>query len=347
MIHPMTKAVVVHAGLPKTGTSAVQGWLNTNHDALAALGIDYPTHPVDGNGVGIGNAGRLLERGSDGRLHVAPTRVRNTLDRFASGPHHTLLLSSEFFGSKVGQLADLLPASTRFVMYVRDPMEFLESDYNQGVKRAGFKAKIRPEPNAYGGWLGHGDLKRALTDISAAEILSVRPYHSSLFEGGNILTDLFAAAELPAPPGDILGLRRVNSSYTLSALEFKRTANHLPLGDLTRDLDRVLQRCPAGYTRYTLISPADYSRLRPMADAEFREIRDLFDVHSLEPLRKILADMTPDPFYPQEIATDDLEAVAGYVSSDRPDVLEALREVARAHPDAVLPYHGFRSAVGV
>lgn len=43
----VTKKSVVHAGVPKTGTSAIPNWFHRNRDALAAAGIHYPIHDLE------------------------------------------------------------------------------------------------------------------------------------------------------------------------------------------------------------------------------------------------------------------------------------------------------------
>ena len=47
---------------------------------------------------------------------------------------HTLLLSSEFFFPAIADIQKAFPEA-EFVVYVRNPIELLESNYNQSVKR--------------------------------------------------------------------------------------------------------------------------------------------------------------------------------------------------------------------
>lgn len=342
--------IVVHSGLAKTGTSALQKWFHAHQSELSDHGVWYPNHGVASNGVSAGNLGRV--GGRNARQEV----VDQTLREFEGRPEETLLLSSEFFGPQIGALSTMFPADTTFVLYVRDPLEVFESGYNQRVKRAGLAQefqvqhekledlKARPEFN--GGWPGHVHLSRAVENIDSSAQLDVRPYHAALFEGGDIVTDFLSsvgfdidpAASTEEAPGTV-----VNPSYTLHAMEYKRAANHFDLGDLARMLDSALQSCPLGPAKYTLMSEEDYSRLRRSADGYLAALRDDLGLTSLEPLRAELEDQPQTKSYvPQRISDEDILAVGSYLRSASPDLWNELAHLVLENPDVDVPYSAFR-----
>ena len=338
------KSIVVHAGLPKTGTSAVQAFLSTNVDRLARAGIFYPRHPVDKNSISAGNAGSLMER--SGHLFVtSPRAIEATLEEFEASGCHTLLLSSEAFLPELPDIAELLPPETRFVLYVRDPLAFLESDYNQRIKRLPHIHPFAAEADAYGGWLGHEHLYRALDAEAVRSRLVLRPYLPDLFVGGNLLTDLLDTAGIDAAELGDLSLQRVNLSYSLHALEIKRALNALPLGpQLQERLDVHLQSCPLGPTSYTLIPPADQQRLRKLADDELHALALRYDIDSLEPMREALRDLPAKPFHPQELTDDEVDAVVRHIARVGKRLTRRIAQTLAEHPEIELVHPSLRDS---
>lgn len=338
------KSIVVHAGLPKTGTSAVQAWLHHHTEQLADAGVFYPWYFLDKNGISAGNAGSLMER-SGPRFVTSPANVESTLADFEASGCDTLLLSSEAFLPELPHLIEALPEQTRFVMYVRDPLAFLESDYNQRVKRAPHMHEFSPDAAAYGGWLGHEHLYNALASDEVRARTELRAYHPDLFVGGSLLTDLLHAAGIDASRFSDLELKQINTSYSLHALEMKRTLNALPLpGDLTERLDVHLQSCPLGPTSYSLIPPADYERLRKEADDELRALSVKYDIDSLEPLREKLRDLPSKPYHPQALTEAEVDAVVGHLAKVGKRLTRRIAATLEKHPEIELPYPSLRDS---
>lgn len=338
------KSIVVHAGLPKTGTSAVQAFFHANTEKLAKAGIFYPQHTIDRNGISAGNAGSLMER--SGHLFVASSHeIARTLEQFEDSGCHTLLLSSEAFLPELPGIAELLPPQARFVLYVRDPLAFLESDYNQRVKRLGHVEPFVASPEAYGGWLGHQHLYNALSSEAVRSRLVLRPYLPELFVGGNLLTDLLDTAAIDTTELGDLSLRQVNLSYSLHALEIKRALNVLPLGpQLQERLDVHLQSCPLGPTTYTLVPPADHERLRKIADDELHALALRYDIDSLEPMRELLREKPPKPFHPQQLTDDEVDAVVRHIATVGKRLTRRITQTLVEHPEIELVYPSLRDS---
>ncbi|TQL70750.1 hypothetical protein FB381_4692 [Nocardioides albertanoniae] len=338
------KSIVIHAGLPKTGTSAVQAWLHHNTEQLAEAGVFYPWHYLDKNGISAGNAGSLMER-SGPHFITSPTQIEGTLVDFEASGCRTMLLSSEAFLPELANLAEALPAHTRFVMYVRDPLAFLESDYNQRVKRVPQLHEFVPDASAYGGWLGHEHLYNALASDAVRAGSELRPYHADLFVGGSLLTDLLHAAGVDSAQLSALELKQVNTSYSLHALEIKRALNALPLGnELKERLDMRLQSCRLGPRSYSLIPPADYVRLRKQADEELHELAEKYGIDSLEPLREKLRDLPSRPYHPQALTEAEVDAVVGHLAKVGKRLTRRIAEALEQHPEIELPYPTLRDS---
>lgn len=346
---PPGRSIVVHAGLPKTGSSAVQGWLHAHRDRLAEAGVLYPEHDLDSNGVSSGNVLALAEPDRKGAWRVSERAVSRTLGAFADSGQDILLVSSELFGPVVPELAAVLPQDTRYIIYVRDPLELLESGYNQTIKRTRMTRPFEVPADLRGGWLGPSevDLERILRSAPAGLSLDVRPYHPDLFTGGSIVADLLSAADLPVGPETVSedeGQARVNSSYTLPALEFKRVVNHLPLArGLDRALDYLLQSYPDGHSDYTFIEPGDYARLRQQADSYLDSLSVGFGLAGLERLRTVLRTQGQRRRYlPQQVTTQELGGVTDFVRAADPRLYAELVESLTANPHVDLPYPDIR-----
>lgn len=49
------KSILIHAGPGKTGSSALQKFLHSHRNELAAQGVLYPEHQLDANGISSGH----------------------------------------------------------------------------------------------------------------------------------------------------------------------------------------------------------------------------------------------------------------------------------------------------
>lgn len=344
------KRVIIHAGLPKTGTSALQHWLGENRETLEKNGIYYPIHQVDANGISSGNWRSLLVRTDTGALQVDPKKVKATLEEFATRSESTLLISSEFLPDHIRELHALLPKATRFIVFVRDPIALRVSDYNQHVKRHGQTEKFNPGKFGNNGRPLLPFLKSVPALQSDGVDIALRAYHPRLFVGGTILNDLFHAAGIKVPFEETSSFTsggRVNTSYTLHALEFKRAANRLPLAQekIQAALDTALQRYDVGPADYSLIPPTELPRLRDLVDAELQNLEEPHGITSLSALREQLQHEAGRPYKVQAVQDTDIEAVAHYLRNRHPNLFKALHRLVQASPEVEFPYEAFRSSL--
>lgn len=152
----MAKRVILHIGFHKTGSSALQGFLATNAERLAAAGIGYPypdPEQIVVTGQCSGNAVQVLHRGGfmagfDERCEVPAGRMNDAyFDRLIriidAVPQPTALVSGEILGLVPKENLTYffeqirLSYDVKIVMYVRDVFDFVSSAWRQWLVDAG------------------------------------------------------------------------------------------------------------------------------------------------------------------------------------------------------------------
>lgn len=155
----MRKQVIVHAGFPKTASSALQLFFSQNVGRLRAAGVAYPSPDrasVIRGGGGTGNLvhilahdgfiGRFEDRHREREVRVSTVRVvdraywERVEELVREGYENRVLLSGEFVGNQTAdQLAfmrETLVArhDVHVIGFVRDPFDFAWSAWKQQVK---------------------------------------------------------------------------------------------------------------------------------------------------------------------------------------------------------------------
>lgn len=149
MTNQNVQSIIFHIGGPKTGSSAIQSWLAKNRVSLKKLGLDYAEDPevkvAAHNRVTSGNAKHIAKNPSkasikDGQLWSAEQ-----------------LFVSDDFRNSLGIIASRLNNPIVICGYYRDPYEWLQSSYAQGIKGKGFHHSFDEHLNSQGlirlGWL--------------------------------------------------------------------------------------------------------------------------------------------------------------------------------------------------
>lgn len=132
---PKKIKLILHAGLEKTGTSALQHFFALNTDKLAKQGICYPyvTSQQQAEVPSCGNASGLLER-----YQQNPQLFDDIYKQATKGKCHTIILSSEIMTLKPEQLYEILKEHKNFetyvILFVREIYGFSWSYYQQDLK---------------------------------------------------------------------------------------------------------------------------------------------------------------------------------------------------------------------
>ncbi len=323
------KRIIIHTGPGKTGSSAIQAWLCKHDDFLREKGVYYPKHGLAQNGISSGHIRDLLSL-KDNKWVVDQAKVDKLIAQFHARKESILLLSSEFFFHQISALHKAIP-SAEFVAYVRNPVELLESNYNQGVKRHTSINKFKPPvslDNYF--WKYLSTLFNALPN----ELIFLRAYHSDLFVNGNIVADLLDMLDLELSQDQLLKREKINPSYTFPALEFKRLLNHFPLGSLEASLDVALQDCDIGLKHYSLFSSDEYQALTKENIKLMQAFIEKYQQAQLQPLlEKLGCSVQKTKVCHQDIKLVQLEEVGSFIKNKYQSLYSSLLSLVYLHPN--------------
>jgi hypothetical protein len=240
--------VFLHIGAPKTGSSAIQLFLNNNRARLLKSGFYYPKHNLDPNKVsgGHGELARYLETNQVAEAEA----LRDKWFAEAKESNCALLLSAEGFFRQSKKLNEFfLGCDVTVIAYLRDPIEYLISIHNQSVKRH-FSTKNLQEflqrILVSNDRSANGTIFKEWIYFFGKNRIKVVPYHVPYFPKGQIERSFLDS--LSIKNGFLCGFRfntkLVNTKYTEEALELKRLLNHVIKSDMNGEsnkIDRFLQ----------------------------------------------------------------------------------------------------------
>lgn len=331
------KKILLHIGPPKTGSSAIQKCFLDNRELLLTEGIFYPAHYTDVNGISSGHQETILSKNERGEFVIDRAKISAVIEQFNSSTAHTMVLSSEAFFRRAGNLVRILP-NCEVIAFVRNPIDFIESQYNQSVKRHmnANKIELPSQP-------GIGQIK------GLSQIIDENPekkFHLHTYLRGEDIIDKFAnviglKVNLAKPVG------QVNSSYTHEALQFKRIINTFSLKKIDAELDRALQGFTEGCSSYTYIPRARHVQYQKYCESVFSEFCESYEVVNSEQLLTELTTQRTEVVKEQAIEPNELKALLQflqkrhkatfkklqqglkYAGSDKRDVKEVVDVIAR------------------
>lgn len=253
--------VVLHLGMGKTGSSALQVAFVRNRDFLTDLGIYYPEHysdkramrgeTVTGNGIALQPYLAPPEGTSDEDAEAA---LAGLLELVHSSATRSLLYSSEMlFYFDVERLRSLHTVLAdrgvrlRAMMFVRDVAGHALSCYAQEVKRSRYTASLATYIEGYSLWPEDMSMQprlAALLDILGADNTVVAHYDTAR----RTIVESFLAATygLTDLTGFESGTETVNRSLTAQEVEWMRYINgrlETALGALVVS-DQIIHRAP-------------------------------------------------------------------------------------------------------
>ncbi|WP_051275663.1 hypothetical protein [Aestuariibacter salexigens] len=307
------KRIIFHVGPPKTGSSAIQNCLAENAKQLRTHGILYPLHNRDSNFVSSGNMDSVFSKNSEGEWTFNQLKWQELEARFRRSTCHTLLLSSEFFFSKMEEITEHI-SHAHFIAYIRDPLATRESEYNQGVKRHGQTAAFN-----HLAVVSPGRLETLIDSWHkfGGHRFSLRMYHDTLFEGGNLITDFLVtigAGNLTEKVKNKL----INRSYSFEALEAKRFLNQYDIKGLNSELDLALQAYDGDITQYSLYPPKIYNQRRQESIEHLLRLRDTCKLPFITEFIKALKKDSPPLYFEQTSVPQYMEDVGRYLSDKYP-----------------------------
>jgi len=298
------KRLIVHAGLPKTGSTALQVFLARNHAALRRQSFDYfrlgafdegrAGKISSGNGFLIARS--LLPEGDPNAAETPAAHLAALTRAIAASPCETGLLSSEYFAHcdparLQTWVAGLRAAGCRIqlIYFIREQTQALSSMYVQYVKRS----HCREAPEDYVArtyrdvpFLKYASFHASQCDIFGPDNIICHTYESALAAPGGLCAAFLSAigadaASLPMPA------ETVNTGLTTSELAIMRELNkyrpHTRISDQLLDNARQAGTAQAGET-YAFLPPALRREIETYFAAENTELaRRVFGLDTLYP----------------------------------------------------------------
>jgi len=218
------KQLIIHAGLHRTGTTAIQEALSGSRELLAAKGISYPLDFAPGEKGQQRMKNHLNLAFALLRDEISPEQVLEWLSQAASG-HWKVILSAEDF-CRLKDLRFLEPLLDSFeievVFYLRRQDDWVNSWYNQNIRWPFDGTLARTTPLGFLDhierfeWLRYFDVLERWERVLGREKLHVRVVEKG--QVSDVVADLFEICGLPPPAA----LHRTNESAPASQLELLR-----------------------------------------------------------------------------------------------------------------------------
>jgi hypothetical protein len=203
---------------------------------------------------------------------------------------------------KIGIKIDIV-----FVVYIRPEFEFVESIYNQSIKRNG-------NYNSFPRWsiLPGKEINRLKNIIASIgpEFFSLRAYGSRNFYKTNIIEDFLSEVDLNFKiEKDYI----VNNSYSFESLEFKRWVNKYSGTLFDNELDVVLQSIEWGDKNYSLLPNSLYQSYKTQSLYNIKELNEVCEIHDFNRLSKYIDDSERKPYKHQVLGDKGLKLILDYV----------------------------------
>jgi len=281
--------LVIHIGSPKTGTTALQGFLKSHLPALRSRGLSY----VAAGRTNIAH-NSMVQPMLKGRAGDMVSALR---EEIAAAPDMVHVLSSEVFfqpamAPRLAEAVDGLCRDLRVVAYLRRPDRYAEAMYKQKVKNG----RIPPDPSAFlEGWaadLRYMPVIDAYREAFGEQALRVRPFRRSHFPQGDVIADF--AEQIGGV--DLSGLARPDtpSNKTLSRAvseHLGRVNRHTPFNSRVMIREIAAEATPGTlrggdvfdkHTRARIMENCAQD-LASVSAACFEGVREPFDLSDLAP----------------------------------------------------------------
>ena len=282
----MPARLLLHIGINKTGTSAIQRALNHNRDALNRFALLYPRTGIFG--AAHHRFSRLLGFGPD--LDLNPSERKRELSKLkeslqaemCESEASEVVISSENFmlprslGAVKGYFSFL---DVCVVVYLRRHDEWRMSAYSQGLRMvanppwsAGFEGWLRFQEQRHPKYGDYRFLVDSWAEKFGRESIRVRPYEAQQY-APDIVTDFMRAVGRPEVMDTLrVEPQRVNEALSRRGLLFLEAIQRMKLDAGTRS--RLVQHAASmgrDERRQPMASPATRRRLVEdnLADYEY------------------------------------------------------------------------------
>ncbi|MGB1035506.1 MAG: hypothetical protein ACPGVS_10825, partial [Primorskyibacter sp.] len=291
------KHIIIHCGMPKTGTSALQVQLAKSRDTFLKHGYDYLATGIgddakkgritSGNGFELAQA-YLPPKHRVSRAQDCAKITEKMRAAITATPHH-VILSSEFFahlphpnlGELVTALSDL--GKVVLVFMVREQVNALASSYIQGVKRSRqvqfpdeFFADLDLSKHRL---LAYNTYFKRLRARAKTATLLVKPYELSKAHPAGLMGLFLEMIGAEIPAGDLPADSHVNLSPSPQEvrmmIEVNRHHPRMRFSDMLVEASHLAGRSTI-YAEHAMIPPDTVAKIRAFFDAENAAFFDTF-----------------------------------------------------------------------
>ena len=227
------KKLFLHIGYPKTGTTAIQDNLYLNRELLKEHGVLYPNTAIHVNA--HHQLPWCIKDDKRRNANLTVDQIMSTLKEEVNGSTgDKVIISSEglVFAVDPKHIRELLKdlfSEITLIIYLRDPLEWIQSDYNQGVKAHrniidtfdGFLGQLLERKNNP---LNFHSVVKKWADVFGFDHTRIRVYTKEK----NILDDFLDVVGVVKPKAWKEPERKdSNPSLPFHVLEFGRVLNQL------------------------------------------------------------------------------------------------------------------------
>jgi hypothetical protein len=319
--------LILHIGHYKTGTTALQVFMEQNRTVLARAGLTYATSASRNSKHSPLAFALLREAGVTSLMYgfnypqTAAELWHTLFDEVRALPkRQALLVSSEEF-MRLGAhpaaatilrdiLAEAPDVRVRVIAYLRPPQAHLRSWYNQMVKLrhpvAGFDAALRSQFEPI-----HWDYAQALSpwiEMLGTEAVILRGFDDTLRDGDALYRDFLEALGYALPGNCAMPIKDPNPRLDDRLLPLRRALNHTRLPrKATEQIMRVAEEALA-----TFDGPGDGTEMAQIREAAQSGIERLSHLpHAGFDVQRILADL-PRASDPQDQTVEALVAILSH-----------------------------------
>jgi hypothetical protein len=308
----MKKTIYVHVGPPKTGTSILQSWLKGSAEKLLTEStLYYPKHNTDQNQVSSGHNQLFLETKVGHKTQFNHKKFAELLKDFESRNNESLLLSSEYFFYQIPEFIKYADKyQIQFIAYVRPEFEFIESIYNQSVKR---NRQNMPMPMRNEIRYSYLDTLFEYISTFGNQYFLLRAYGSRNFFEHNIIADFLSIFGLQAFIEKDSVVPIVNSSYSFECLEFKRWINNFDIAELDDVLDKKLQSYISSEPSYSLIPQQIYINYKTQTLEKISLLNNICPIENHQELTSYINQTSRPVYMHQELHDGHLIKVLNFL----------------------------------
>lgn len=237
------KRCVLHIGLEKTGSTAIQNYLSKNRDLLYRKGFLYPEQPGRSNHTALTafclNSDKVddvrVVHGISSSEDVPQFREkfrRKFLSELKANTAHTVILSNEHLSSRLKEEREILrmrgicqwvAPKTQIVIYIRNQADFLVSWYSTSVKGGNTKSFPIEKISAHRGLLDYCAIVDRWARVFGPDAISVRFF--SREKEGNLSAEAEFCRSLNIDTREFEGGRDLNKSLSPECIAFLREVN--------------------------------------------------------------------------------------------------------------------------